>query len=172
VKPVEPWNGVATVKVKIFVLNAVNLATIALCLALVATVGTVTYKKKKRRLTVEKPILHPVAPDTIAKILESTPISTLQPGSGEPRERLLNAYARAKNIIEKASAMKLEPHMTMREFSRAIEKKGIAAAGNFATMTGMAEVALYSPHATESPEAAKAEELLSMIAEGIQRGTA
>jgi hypothetical protein len=66
----------------------------------------------------------------------------------------------------------MEPHMTMREFAAATQKKGIVSAGNFIKLTSMAEKGQYSSHEIEGAEATEAEELLSAIAEGIQRGAA
>lgn len=171
VYPAEPWNAASTVKTGIFVLNAANLAGISLCLVAGATIGTVTYTRRRRRMPLSETTLHPIAP-AAEKITEISTAAALQPGSGEPRERLLNAYVRAKDIVQKASAMKMEPQMTMREFSRAIDTKGIAAAADFARLTRMAEKALYSPYEFGETEAAAAEELLAAIMEAGKNAAA
>ena len=171
VNPVEPWNAASTIKTNIFIFNTVNIATISLCLVAGVTVGTMTYARRKRRRPLKGPTRRPIA-TTTEKVLATTPAVTLQPGSGEPRERLLNAYTRARSVIEKASATKMEPHVTMREFAAATQKKGIVSAGNFTKLTSMAEKGQYSSHEIEGAEATAAEELLSAIVEGIQRGAA
>ncbi len=162
VYPVEPWNDTTAVTVRVFVLNAVNLFALVLGLALGTALGAVTYTRRKRRRPLKKTFHHKEAP--AAGKLTPVPLEDeVQTESQGNKERLLQAYTKAVRVMEKKYSIKMEPHMTMREFSSTVRSKLPGAGEGFYKLTMLAEKALYSPHETEAADAAAAAELLSTI---------
>ena len=171
VNPAEPWNGTAEVKIKIFTLNAVNVAALVFCVATVSVLGTVTYTRRKKRV----PVSETRQPEAVTRTDE--PISwaaVAKPAivlEGN-KAKLFDAYARTARVIEKKYSVKMGPDMTMREFLMAVKPKLHNMGDSFASLTAMAEKALYSQHVTEASEAAAAEGLASTIREAIKGGIA
>jgi hypothetical protein len=162
VNPAEPWNGTAEVKIKIFTLNAVNVAALVFCVATVSVLGTVTYTRRKKRVLVSELKQHitELKTDKTSSIATAAQHRIVLEGN---KAKLLEAYVKAVRVIEKEAAVKMELNMTMREFLTAVKPKLHKTGEDFASLTAMAEKALYSPHETLASEAAAAEELMSTI---------
>jgi hypothetical protein len=170
VNPAEPWNSATEVKVKIFSLNVINIAALVFCIATVSVLGTVVYTSKRKRI----PVSEPRQPEAVARTDEPISCAVAKPAivlEGN-KAKLLDAYARTARVIEKKYSVKMGPDMTMREFLMAVKPKLHNMGDSFASLTAMAEKALYSQHVTEASEAAAAEGLASTIREAIKGGIA
>jgi hypothetical protein len=162
VNPTELWNSATEVKIKIFSLNVINIAALVFCIAIVSVLATVTYTRKKRRIPASELKQHmaELKTDKAASLATAAQHRIVLEGS---KGQLLKAYVKAVRVIEKEASVKMEPNMTMREFLTAVKPKLHKAGENFASLTAMAEKALYSPHETLASEAAAAERLASTV---------
>ena len=85
---------------------------------------------------------------------------------------LLEAYVQAAVVVEEATGVRMEPHMTLREFLRGARPAMHGAVDAFARLTALGERALYSPHAPETEQAAEAERLALEVKEVLKDGLA
>jgi hypothetical protein len=156
VEPAEPWNAPAQREMNIFVVNPAN---IALASVAFVCVGTVLYarsnstKRSKERKTggvVSLPSSMNVPRAT------SFPVQTKLEGT---KGRILEAYVKALQTIQRATSVSLAPQMTLREFLQETKPRLNGAADSFADLTFMAERALYSPYMPAENDTKKAEDL-------------
>ena len=162
VNPAELWNSATEVKIKIFSLNVINIAALVFCIATVSVLGTVVYTRKKRRITVsaiKQPSKELITDKIISMPTGAKPVTVLEGN----KAKLLEAYVKMAHVMEKKYSVKIGLDMTMREFLIAVKPKLYKTGDDFASLTTMAEKALYSSHETLASEAAAGEELMSTI---------
>ncbi|MFQ5873371.1 MAG: hypothetical protein ACE5JL_06180 [Dehalococcoidia bacterium] len=168
VEPIEPWHSPVEARVKVFVINLTN---IGLILAAAASLGVLLHTRRRGRPGKgEAP--PPEAPPVAERLAEAAPRA--KPGAKLEgiKGRLLEAYMRAADVVEEATRVRMEPHMTLREFLMGTTPMMYGAVEAFAKLTALAERALYSSHAPEVEEAVEAEKLALEVEEVIRGGVA
>jgi hypothetical protein len=83
--------------------------------------------------------------------------------------KLLKAYVKAVNAVERATECVLAPDMTLREFLHETREKTGDAAQPFTELTDLAERTLYAPFIPEAQHIAKAENLAETIRRSLQK---
>lgn len=168
VEPAEPWHSPVEVKVRVFVLNLTN---VGLTFAAAVGMGVLLVVKRRGRPGPEE---WP-SPETLL-VAESPAKETAAARPGERYEgvkgTLLEAYVRAAAVVEEATGVRMEPHVTLREFLREATLGMHGAVEAFARLTALAERALYSSHAPEAELAAEAEKLAVEVEEVLKGGLA
>ncbi|MFH1647006.1 MAG: DUF4129 domain-containing protein, partial [Chloroflexota bacterium] len=94
-----------------------------------------------------------------------------RPGLSAVSQRVVTAYRRALEVVERVTGVIMAPGNTLREF---LETASLppAITRTFADLTAIAESALYSASGARREEAARAEGLADTIREERHRGTA
>jgi len=168
VEPVEPWHGPVEVKVRVFVINLTN---VGLTVVAAAVLGVLLVTKRRGRTGKEEaPPLD--APLVVERRTEAAPVAKPAVKFEGIKGRLLEAYLRAAVVVEEATRVRMEPHMTLREFMREATPRMHSAFEAFARLTALAERALYSSHVPEAEEAAEAEKLTLEVEEVLKGGLA
>jgi len=77
--------------------------------------------------------------------------------------RILNAYHRGLDTVEKVTGVDMSPHITLREFLKMTSLLAPSALNRFAELTDIAEITLYSNTNPHENTATRAEELAASI---------
>ncbi|HJW98203.1 MAG TPA: hypothetical protein VJ529_03665, partial [Candidatus Bathyarchaeia archaeon] len=170
VEPAEPWHAQTQSGASIFVVNPANLG---LASAAFVSIGAISYTRltgAKRRRKESK-----ILGVTLPPLEKSLP--TILPSKSEVRfegakGRILQAYVKALQTVERATAASMKPPMTLREFLWEAKPKLNGTADSFADLTFLAERTLYSPYVSTENEAAKAEDLALSITGLLKAATA
>jgi hypothetical protein len=153
----EPWNGPVEAGLDVFVINLVSAGLAAVVLL---PVGGAIYVSTRRRggpvrgealaarevparqeVPARRPVPAPAAPEQVSVSAPLEPAVAAAPAT--PRDELLALYRESLRLVEAATGSRMEPSATLREFARRVRPRLISEA--FAEMTGLAEVAFYSP---------------------------
>jgi len=158
--PVEPWHLPAAHEVKIFVINMVYLVII-----LAAFILTGVVLLMRRRGILRKGDSLSISPEKL-----QTPVSTtefrlpeIKLVPGDNQHVILRAYYMAVAVVQSLARVFLKPHATLREFSSQVMPSLGKFAGLFATLTNLAERALYSRHSFGDDEASQAQDIASQM---------
>ncbi|HJX13602.1 MAG TPA: DUF4129 domain-containing protein [Dehalococcoidales bacterium] len=161
----SPVTAGALVKVKRQVITA-NPLTGALALGALAVPAVFFYRRRPRTVA-EKSAMTASGPEQ--PVVNRVPAS--RPGLSTVSQRVIAAYRRALEVVERITGAIMAPSHTLREF---LETASLPTAitRTFAELTAIAESALYSASGAGREEAARAEELADTIREERHRGTA
>lgn len=156
VEPAEPWNAPAQKEMNIFVVNPANIALASVAFVCVGTVIYTTKSKSTKRK--ERETLRVVSPPPKIGLPKITQFPTQTKLEGT-KGRIVAAYVKALQTVQRATSVSFAPQMTLREFLQAAKPKLHGAADSFADLTFMAERTLYSPYVPTENDAKKADDL-------------
>jgi hypothetical protein len=169
IEPVEPYYSPATVEKWVVVINPVG---ISLTLIAFVSAGFVVYRRVTKwstRIRAETPARRPDLPWPTHLAPSPEPGLDLTGVRGE----ILTAYLEGRRVIEKATGIHIEPHITLREFLKLVITEVNASTGQlFAELTKMAEVTLYSAREPDEGMVAAARQQAADIEKEIDRDTA
>jgi hypothetical protein len=166
VEPVEPWYAPLQIKRWIFTINPAN---IGLMLIGFISLGVLAYTRVRAR---------PVRPREEAVIPEAK-LRELPAVAPPPRHkyeftgirgRVLSAYLKGLEAVERVTGVSMAPHTTLREFLKAATSQLPTAIKPFTELTTIAEIALYSAHGLDEDTATRAEQLALIIKEELHSG--
>ena len=108
------------------------------------------------------------------ELIELPPITTApepSPRLTGLKGRILAAYRGGLDIVEKTTGVAMAPNITLREFLKMATLLLPMAIRQFAELTRIAEIALYSARSLREDSATKAERLAATIKEELRHGT-
>jgi hypothetical protein len=156
VEPAEPWNAPTQREMNIFVVNPANIALASVAFVCVGTVMYTTKSKSAKRK--ERETLRVVSLPSRIGLPKITLFQTQIKLEGT-KGRIVAAYVKALQTVQRATSISLAPQMTLREFLQATKPKLNGAADSFADLTFMAERTLYSLYMPTENDAEKADDL-------------
>jgi hypothetical protein len=169
VQPAEPMYGELTQRVTLLIINATNLAILAIVGLCIPSALTMAWRKHNNNQTF------------IASDRSELPIRGSAPGvsvipaplpaeswayidTGSPRGRVVWAYRSAAQFLEFSLEKVFLPSFTLRNFLITV---GSQASTAFTDLTGLAERALYATQPTDEEEARQAEGLAKAVHEEV-----
>ena len=165
VEPTESWYTSLETKGSILVVNPVYAGLIMLLLGCAGVVLLKRVGARPVKLREEMLVAEAKRPEPASAILpprlkyEFTGIT----------ERILSAYVRGLETTSKASNIPMMPHNTLREFLNDVVSSLPQATRPFGELTTLAEYALYSAYRLEERMAVRAEQLVAIIKEELDR---
>jgi hypothetical protein len=167
VTPAEPWHAAVQAKTSIFVISSANVGFASVAFISISAVAYFRFAsgKPKKQKTDTKPV-SPVSQPPLAESIvpQTAPLpSKPQFRFDGAKGKVVEAYARAVNAVERAVECTLEPDMTLREFLQQTKPKISNAVQPFAELTELTEKTIYSPFMPEAQHIAKAQELAETV---------
>jgi hypothetical protein len=164
VTPAEPWYTSTEAKRPLFIVNPLGMELLIaamLALWILADMGSLMRRREKtgvpRPQFVEMPAV--------------TPAAAPGPRLTGIKGRIISAYRAGLEAVERLSGISLGPSATLREFLKTAALPTPAAIRQFAELTAIAEITLYSPRRLSEDTAARAEKIAAGIKEELRRGT-
>lgn len=167
VAPAEPWYRAGSKAASLLVINPVSIAGLALVLALPVFFSA----RRFRRRTLQAPAAVPPPPAPVLVGGEASPHKA-EPASdsagGSPRAILIALYRGALMLVQRLTAVVLQPSHTLREFAQECGPGLGPLAGHFQEFTLMMERLLYSRRRPDQADAARGLELRRRLEEGTK----
>ena len=147
----------------------INLLSAVPGLALITWLALVLYRKKRVKTAPEMVTVTPEAVKLPVEVPAASQLSMPGLKCAGIKGRILSAYRSGLAAVEIISGVIMSPSATLREFLRTARLPSPAAAAPFAELTGIAESTLYSAGDPPDIIAARAEALVNIINEELQR---
>jgi len=167
IKPEEPWYALLEIKREIFMISPISLGLMLVAFTLLGLLV-----RNRVRISFPVPLGKTAIPETG---LQEPPLVSASRPEHEfigLRDRILSAYRKGLEAVEKAIGISMEPHTTLREFLNTTTPRIPTATKPFTELTMMAENALYSARKLDEDTAARAELLAASIKEELHSGAA
>ncbi len=164
IEPVQPWYSSLKVKRQISTVNPLGTGSI---LVILIALGLLIYRRSQTRVPKEKGIPQ-------AEVIE-LPVITPKPATKLRltgiKGRILSAYQGGLEAVEKVTGVGMVPNFTLREFLKMATLLPPAPTGQFAELTTIAEITLYSAYSLREDTATRAEQLAATIKKELSNGT-
>jgi hypothetical protein len=169
VEPAEPMYGVLTQRVNLLIINATNLAILAMVALCIPSALTMVWRKQNNNQTFtasgRPEIPMPSSAPGVSVFPAPLPAeSWAYTDTGGPRGRVVLAYHSAAQFLEFSLEKVFPPSFTLRKFLISI---GSRASTAFVDLTGLAERALYATQPIDEEEARRAEGLAKAVQEEV-----
>jgi hypothetical protein len=164
VPPPSPGYSSLQLKTQLFTINPFSTGLI---LVIFIAVVLLINRRSQTRVYKEKGI--PKA--EVIELPAITPAPQPGPGLTGIEARILSAYRGGLEAVERITGIGMAPRITLREFLKMATLLLPAAIRQFAELTTITEVTLYSDFSPCEDTAARAERLATIIREELHRGT-
>ena len=164
VQPPEPWYTSLQVNKQLFTINPLSIELILVALLamwILADIGIPIRRREKTGIPQPELIQVPVM----------TPPPESRPRLTGIKLRIISAYRGGLEAVEKISGISMTPRITLREFLKMATLLLPTNIKQFAELTSIAEITLYSDCSPHEDTATQAEHLAATIREELHRGT-